>query len=205
VRLSFPKLVAALLVLAGIGWGISKTISSRKEHREEEEQRQETTRLEHSISGMVAAHNGVIDWKKELGNKLNLDPIYTVHLQGVLIRADGRPLLFYASVDDVKQQQDGNYLLVLSSSVDVRATIRLTLECEPDRAREVLGQRGPELNRYYAVIAQIRSVQKIAHEVPSGVDTETGDSTSEIPVFATNGRVLDLMYVGAYGLARDLD
>lgn len=201
MRLSFSKLAVALLVLAGVGWGISRTISSRKEQREEEK---EITRIEHSVAGMVAAHNAVSDWKKELGDALNLDPIYTVQLQGVLIRGDERPLLFYASVDDVKQQQDGNYLLVLSSGIDIRATIRLALECESDRAREVLGRRVPELENYYAVIAQIRSVQKIVDEVRSGYDSEARDGTSESPVFLASGRAVNLMFVGAYGFARDL-
>jgi hypothetical protein len=160
-------------------------ISSKKAGRESERQRrEEQTWIEQAVSAMQTTHNAVTDWKKGLG-EARLELIYTVDLQRLLVRDDGRPLLFYASVEDVKEQKGLN-LLVLETQIDIRATLRLVLECDAARARQVMEQRGPELLKYYAVIAQIRSVQKSADET----------------VFLAEGRALDLVFVGPYGLLR---
>jgi hypothetical protein len=148
---------------------------------------------------MQTTHNAVTDWKKGLGEALKLEPIYTVNLQRLLVRDDGRPLLFYASVNDVKEQ-NGRNLLVLETQIDIRATLRLVLECDPARAREVMEQRGPEFERYYAVVAQIRSVRKSADESASNRDNESGSASAES--FVAEGRALDLLFVGAYGILR---
>jgi hypothetical protein len=100
MRKRFSKLTVGILVLAGVGWGISSLISSKKAQRENERQRrEEQTRIEQAVSAMQATHNAVTDWKKGLGEALKLEAIYTVNLQRLLVREDGRPLLFYASVN----------------------------------------------------------------------------------------------------------
>ena len=184
-RKKSPELTVAILVLVGVGWGIFSMISSKKAERESErKQREEQTRIEQTVSAMVTTHNAVTDWKKGLG-EARLELIYTADLQRLLARDDGRPLLFYASIEDVKEQ-NGRNLLVFETQIDIRATLRLALECDSDQARQVMEQRGPELLKYYAVIGKIRSVQKNADQT----------------VFLAEGRALDLLFVGPYGLLR---
>ena len=206
MRLDSSKLAVMavlVLILAGVAWRVSNQMIEK--HENERLDRDEQTRIEQAVSRMTAAQNAVSDWKKALGEAVQLEPIYTVSLQKVLVRDDGRPLLFYAHLDDVKEQ-NGNYLLVFESDVDVRATIRLVLDCEPDRARGVLGRRGSYFERYYAVVAQIRSVRRTGDEEVSGQDDAAKDTTSESkPTFVADGRALDLVFVGRYGFVWDLE
>lgn len=204
MRLGATKLTAAILVLilAGVAWRISSQMIDEREQKRLEID--EIVQIEQAVLAMTTAKNAVSDWKKELGDPTNPKPIYTAGLESLFVRDDGRPLLIYGSLDDVKEQ-NGVYLLVLKSDLNLHGTVRLVLECDSNKAKDILGRRVSDFENNYAVVAQIRSVHRLDDEVLSGQNDETQDTVSEAsPVFVADGRALDLLFVGTYGFIQDL-
>lgn len=116
------KIVFALIALAIGIWIVSNMISSQhSKSQKEKAEVEKKIQIEQTISNMVVRHNAVTDWKKNF-NKKNalLGEIYTVQVEDVLIRSDGRPVLFFASVDDVARQGTNIMYIFRSGLISVQ-------------------------------------------------------------------------------------
>ncbi len=143
---------------------------------------------------------------KDLANKLNavdrtnlefkfFSPIYTLHMQEKLIEPTGRPILFYAHINDVMKK--GEQYLVRLESDTWYPRIYYDLKCSAAHAKELL-----ELNvvtgDIFAVIAQIDLVDKPRLNVEAkgyeGGEAEIFIESEEI--FIATGRCLDFLLLG---------
>jgi len=194
------KIVFALIASAIGIWVVSNIISSQHSKAEKEKAEVEKKiQIEQTISNMVPTHNAVTDWKKNFDKKSAfLGQIYTVQVEDALIRSDGRPVLFFASVDDVTRQ--GNkYYVHFRNWFDLDPDIRFVLECDSEQVKKIMSQK-VDLFGQYAVVALISSLQRPKFELRayphSGEDAEVVVESSDI--FIARGRCLDLSFVGDY-------
>jgi len=194
------KIVFALIALAIGIWIVLNIISSQHSNvKKEKAEVEKKIQIEQTISNMVARHNAVTDWKKNFNEKSTLlGRIYTVQVEDALIRSDGRPVLFFASVDDVTRI--GNkYYVHFHNWFDLSPEIRFVLECDSEQVKKIMGQI-TDFFEQYAVVALISSLQRPKFEVKayphSAEDAEVVVEFSDI--FIARGRCLDLLFVGDY-------
>jgi hypothetical protein len=124
---------------------------------ESQEQTAKRAEFESRISGFAAKHNAVTDWQKLLLAKGKPEKLYSVELQPLLVRADGRPVLVFASLRNVSEG-DGLTVIYLDEATSLESQLKLQLACTPDQAHLVMSGDPPYI---LAVIAQIRSVEYV--------------------------------------------
>jgi len=129
-----------------------------------------------AINNMVVKFNANDNWRTKLEG---LDEIYISDVQEELVRKDARPVLLYVQVVDVSNSNDKSIIQFRSREAS-EPEIRFNLECDPQQAKMVIGNRNTDFE--YAVIASISSVDRWSHK--SDEDSEP---------FMANGRCLDLM------------
>lgn len=199
------KIIFVFIVLAICIWGISNYISSRQMKAEKKRAKiEKKIQIEKSVSEMIGKYNAVTDWKKNLNNENTLlAPIYTVQVEDVLIRNDGRPVLFFGFVEDVTRQGD-KYYIYFQFYDFLDPDIRFILECDSEQAKKVMSQRVDRFEQY-AVVVLISSLQRPKFEVKaySQSDEYSEDEYSEVVVessdiFIAKGHCLDLLFVGDY-------
>jgi hypothetical protein len=74
----------------------------RAKRQLEAQQRQEAAR---AVTYLKTHYNAVIDWPQELAGKT-----FTIDVGPIFLRADHRPILFYAMLEDVRQENNGTFL-----------------------------------------------------------------------------------------------
>jgi hypothetical protein len=90
-------LLLCVAVLGVFGCDNRQAEESRKRQNVEAEHQ----RTKQAIDELGKAHNAVLDWRQSLAAKEPVGRIYSVELAPILIRPDGRPLLFIADALDV--------------------------------------------------------------------------------------------------------
>lgn len=90
-------LILCLAVISVVGCDNRQAEESRKRQNVEAEHE----RTKQAIDELAKAHNAVLNWRQGLAAKEPVGRIYSVELAPVLIRSDGRPLLFIADALDV--------------------------------------------------------------------------------------------------------
>lgn len=141
-------------------------------------------KIEQKIQELCSNYNAVTDWLESRPKYTT--PKYTIEVEDALIRTDGRPVLFFASVEDIVRNSD-KYTLYL---------------CGGDRLTDLLVSlaTGTGVERY-AFVAQIQDVRKVKFELkayansPEEVYIELEPSSN---VFIAKGKCLDLLPVGDY-------
>jgi hypothetical protein len=169
------------------------------EQAEEKKQQETKTRL----SEMSARWNA-IEWRPRFSTLLSL---YTADLQEAMVRADGHPIMLYATLDDIAQRGDGYEMRFRSLLSDLPDDIYIYFELAASReqARAILGMndRPLQLLEDFAVVAKIEDVHKVEFAVVPGY---AGDPSVEIEsgsAFVARGKCLEYLDVGTYGLELD--
>lgn len=152
-----------------------------------------------TVSRLVAEHNAVVQWNEPIADLEWPLPLFTINWQSVLVRKDGRPILFLASAKDVVKC-NGHYRLILEDSGLLSfSRLLLDLKCNPESARKILEAR-KEFFDEYAVIAHIESVERAAFQVSTSDFGEVFiDDSPEI--FIARGTCVDLVYLGTVNLS----
>lgn len=192
------RVVIAVAIIGGlVTWGIVSHVRSRqKETQKEREEQQQTEarekEIEQSIFRILQRHNAVTNWSKRFRGNRTMERIYSAELSSALIRPDGRPVLFYGSLQDVTSEGD-RYTVRLLVSVNVTTEMRLVLDCDPDLVGRALKQpREPD--DQWAVVAQVSSVRTWEHKPAE--NTEAGSETELGSV--GYGKCIDLICLGPY-------
>jgi uncharacterized lipoprotein NlpE involved in copper resistance len=174
-------LILCVTVLGALGCNNRQAEKNRK-RQQAEAQSQRTTQ---AIGDLARAHNAVVDWKKGLAAKEPLGRIFSAELAPVLVRPDGRPLLFIADVLDVSSK-GGDYICDFEAYVTAIQKMELILACTHDQANELMHDSEAK----YAVVAQVTSVG--AGALTTGESADERRSAS-FPVY---GKCLGQVSVG---------
>jgi hypothetical protein len=174
-------LILCVTVLGVLGCDNRQAEENRK-RQQAEAQHQRTAQ---AIGELAGAHDAVVDWRKGLAAKEPLARIFSAELAPVLIRTDGRPLLFIADVMDVSSK-GGDYLCKFEAYANAVQKLDLILVCTPDQANQVMHDSEGK----YAVVAQVAS---IGPGVPKA--GENGDETQGVS-FPVYGKCLGQVNVG---------
>jgi hypothetical protein len=173
--------------------------SPAEQKRIEEERVQEQTakarrlEIEQAVFHLAVDHNAVTDWQQTLTTHDLVGPTYSAELSKVLIRPDGRPLLFVAELQDVALVGD-NYECVFSDKTRLLLNLELILRCSPSVANQVMSL--PRMDRLlrarYAVVGLISTVQSVEEKLKG----EDGDEPATSKKFVANGECEGLVHVG---------
>jgi len=191
-------------------------LNSCGNNNEEESKREEeikNTEIEKNISSMAKKYNAIEGWEEQL-TKLSRS-VYTLDLQKILIRKNNQPILFYASIEDIKEKE-GIYLAYFHIGplfdfehfdlmiLFFSPSVRFILECTEEQAERFLNTKTEPLYEKFAIVASIYHVDKFSFELTAS----TGDLESSFievnnsNLFIAKGIYLDSMYIGKYKSAK---
>ena len=104
------KKAVFVIVLLAIGyWVISGKVAVKRTKTEKRElETKESIEAKKLVSALADKHNAVVDWRQALDKeeKFWRDSTYTIEAEEVLIRADGRPILFFGGIEDIIKEND---------------------------------------------------------------------------------------------------
>lgn len=149
--MAFLAIPVALIVWVVIGHHKANV----KRIQEEEAREAAHQRVEQAIQQLASTHNAVDTWNSAFKSKGAVGRIYGAELSPVLVRPDGRPLLFIADVEDVAAADGSKYTCSFITKVNLSWGVKLVLECSPDQAAQVIQSTSAER---FAVVAQISSL-----------------------------------------------
>lgn len=211
--------------------GIQKQqgMTNKQEQEIERQQREaiakflaEQRKKQELVARMASAHNAVTDWTHVFSGAKFADMLASQELAPVLVRKDGRPVLVFGSIVDVKTQDDGCKLEV-DAKANLVSNIRFWLSCTPAQVKEAIGHReeahvdaleeiredaveqGEEETTQEKQHAerQAKRMARQGYAVIARVDTvhsEVAETNDDPPAKAqftiAEGRCLDLIYVG---------
>jgi len=129
-------------------------------------QKEDESELPEEVNKLCSKYDAVTDWKQQLPEKDFLQHTYTIEVEDVLKRTDGRPVLFTGVVYDIVRES-GKYVIYLSEPLSsllggliFEADVRFVLDCTESQIEKIMNQDAKEFDSY-AVIAQISEVEKI--------------------------------------------
>lgn len=199
---NFISRSGSVLIVLAIGvWvvlGINSCGSLKREKEKVETEKK--IRIKQAITDMIARHNAVNDWERNLREKFisMLTKVYSIQVEQALVRKDGRPILLFASVEDVARQ-DNKYFGHFHNWFGLGPNIHFVLECKPDQIKKVMEQSASQFEQY-AVVALISSIQRPKFE--PGAYSENGEgqeiTIESSNIFIAKGRCVDLLFVGQY-------
>ena len=194
MRSSLKGLAIAVLIAASavtyFVWKHEQEVT--QEERTQQAEAAEEKRIATLVKEMVSRWNGITDWEGSFDRSDT--SIFTVELEKAIVRS--RPILIYASVDDVKHT-NGTYTVQLSGWVGT-VGIRYSLRCTEELAQELL--REPRNFEEFAVVASIDHIDKSRESVSPA--TGSGEEF----VFLAEGDCKAATFVGSHGpLLHDLD
>jgi hypothetical protein len=175
--------VALLLLLTLLGCQSDK---EKEKLHQEEQRRQEVARINHEIADLRSHYNAVVDWPQQLKGKP-----FSIDVEPIFARADLRPVLFYATLIDVRRQNDAVILYFRTVPTENEPILLLILACAGCDLRSLKDSAKP-IDGDFGVIAQVSAVAK---SLDSGVD-EPEDVLR--PEYVLNGKFVDARFVGNY-------
>lgn len=175
--------------------------SHERETESERQRRQEQLQIQQAISDMTERHHAVADWQGSLDD-YRVGPIYTIEVESLLVRDDGRPILFFAEVSDVRRRGD-RYILSAVTNVNISAKLRLNLEADSHQVEKVIRQRTSTVESY-AIVAKISSIKKAGIEQQAMNEGEAAIIEAGSDVFFAEGRCIEMHFAGSYGFTRRL-
>jgi hypothetical protein len=134
--------VAAIAAVAGLIW----LAETKRDWQKQAEAEAGMIRREASVNAIRLRHNAAV---------VRIDPLgqqFTAHVQALLDRADGRPVLIRGSLDDVLRSDHGYVAVVTEGAVMYR------LRCT-EAIAGTIGKPSPSL---YAVLARVNSYAVVA-------------------------------------------
>jgi len=223
------KIVTIVIVLAVAYWIVSGVLSRRQTQAQRraakvEEQAEKRVQIKKSLEDMVVKYNAATEWHRDFdfdqeNAGLFGPPIYTIQIEDALVRADKRPVMFVAHVEDVVKGET-EYSVHFSTADPFgiflsRPSIRFILHCTHDQVNLIMQNprdAGLFERENYAVIAEISGVRKVSLALTAHADSvvpedeysfEVDISTNLEPsnIFVSFGRCLDLLFVGDYELS----
>jgi len=189
------KIVWSVLLVVCV-WGVISHFRSESQRKLFEERRTEAdeARIQQSIVQLANANGAILDWKRAFGGGRAMDELFTAELAPVFVRADGRPLLFIASLRDVNTSVAG-YEIEFETRANLKSKVRLTLQCSREQANQVM-QEPRDSGGRYAVVARILAV-KSGYEL-IGQDAAEDGERDQHRITVASGNCIQFLYIGHY-------
>jgi hypothetical protein len=206
--------IGGCLFLSAISCKKSETETRAKKHKAKTEKQIQTEKM---LQDLVKKHSAIVDWRQNIDQK-NLGPfsppIYTIQVEDALVRADDRPVMFIAKIEDIVRRDD-KYLVNFSVSrmlnMYSNPYVRFILHCTQEQVNHIMNNHNGNNESFfldhYAAIANISGVSKVSLQLTAGADrviSHDGEefdvdiSTSIEPsnIFVATGQCVDLLFVG---------
>lgn len=172
-------MVALLLLLTMIGCHSSEDKAKR---RLDEQQHQEAAR---TVAYLQTHYNAVVDWPQQLKGKS-----FTIDVEPVFLRADHRPMLFYAMLEDVRKENNATFLYFLTIPTEGEPSMRLILDCGACDLQSL--KKSANSIGDFAVVAQVT------------VAAMSLDASEDAPEYVLHGKLIDARYLGEYAMDKFL-
>ncbi len=199
----FITIMVLVIIVIGTGiWIRSSRISSNKVVKiKKETEIKKYSEIEQSIDMMILKYNAIVNWHQTLNDTILFPKVYTIQLEHEMIRPDARPILFFATVDDIVKLEGKYYMYLKDETYDIiNHTIYYVLECDSNHINKIINNEATSFDIFnqYGVISLITLVQKPILGITSN---PINDMNAELSIESSNvliakGRCLDLMYVG---------
>ena len=171
--------ITSLLILALIG---CHSAEEKAKRQLEEQQTQEAVK---ATTYLRTHFNPVVDWPQQIKGKT-----FTIDVEPVFVRADHRPILFYAMLEDVKRENDSIFLYFLTIPTEGEPSIRVILDCAGCDL-QALKQSANSIGDF-VVVAQVTGAAK---------ELDAGENA---PEYVLHGKFIDARYIGEYAMNRFL-
>jgi len=142
--------VVVLLVVAAVGyWILHDTGGHQQEARKKTAEKEAKEVETRAVKEFLAKYNAVRIERKEI------EFAYTLTLQALCIRSDGRPIAMYCWLEDVRQDGDA-YVAVFWSPASDNLLMRFT--CSAERAHSLVSS-GPAGITEGMVVGRVKAIQ----------------------------------------------
>jgi hypothetical protein len=198
------KLLAALapfVLLAG--WGLAYEVRVILREREAVRAKQEHRMAEiNSIKEFAGHTNAIVDWQKTLCNGDTDAHLYSTDLGNVVVRPDGRGIMFYGELKEILRNKDESSTAVFTAHGCVDTKLELRVTANPEVVQKLQAGRSNAIP-YFVMSATITSVGKPGKPTPRGEATGSFDEAGEVII--VKGRLFDVLYIGPDGYEFELD
>ncbi len=143
----------------------------------ETQQQQEAVR---TVAYLQTHYNAVVDWPQQLKGKT-----FTIDVEPVFLRADHRPILFYAMLEDVRKENNA-FLYFLTIPTEGEPSMRLILDCGGCDLQSL--KKSANSIGDFAVVAQVTAAAMSL------------DASEDAPQYALRGKLIDARYLGEYAM-----
>jgi len=185
-------LARALIVFLISGVALYWLQKTRKEKRAEAIQtaqyEAETKKVRESIAKLGETYNAITDWR--MGTQSA--PRYSLELERLLVRLDGRAILFVGALHDVLSS-DGMPQCIFDTIGGFSWELRFHLACTPEQAKLLTESHTSNSLERFAVVARITSASKLEQGAVGSDENQTST-----PNFRANGQCVDFLFVGSY-------
>jgi len=157
---------------------------------------EEKSKINQAIQLMLSKHDAV---SIQLGDSpFMFDPVYTVELEKILVRSDGRPIFFFASLIDLRKE-DEQYIAHLKI-IKLGGEINYELMVTKEQVNYLVNQ-DMDTDMHYAVVAEISAIKRkeFAVQILSYMDEEPIPEIESPYIFLSEGTCIDIFFVGRYG------
>lgn len=139
--------------------------------------------LAREVSDLSTRYNAVSNWQMLFKQKR-----FSIEAEPIFVRSDHRPILFYATLEDVRREHDAFMLYLDSTPTEGEPVVRLVLDCN-----------GCDLQKLKAPSESFGDFAVVA--APTQV-VKTIDGPENGPDFLINGKLIEAVYVDDYAFGR---
>jgi len=156
------------------------------------------------VQELCSKYNAITNWKQQLGKNGFYGHTFTIEVEDALIRTEGRPILFYGTVNDIVRESDkylvyfgfGFAAILRDTYYLLNEKVFFVLDCTQEQVEQITNNPAGIYDEY-AVIAQISQVEKVRFELKSNAMSDEDVSVDLEPsdVFMAKGKCLDLLFI----------
>ncbi len=177
------RVITSMLILALVG---CKSAEQKAKLQREVQTHQDATRVEQEVAFMSSHTNAIVDWPKQITGLT-----FTIDVEPIFVRADHRPTLFYAILEDIRRKDDKTFLYFTTAPSEHEPSLRLILDC--GGCDLVTFKSSAMKIGEFAIVAQVTVADKSI------------DATDDGPDYILQGKFIDARYVGDYAVDKLLD
>ncbi len=186
------KFFARVLIVFLISGIAFYWLQQTKKEKQAEGSRRQSMKPKPRMSG-----NPLESWEKSTTQLpigewgFNRLPLYSLELERLFVRQDGRPILFVGPLHDVISS-DGLPQCIFDTRGGLSWKLRFHLACTPDQAKLLTESHSPNSLQRFAVVTRVTSATKW------NKGRGNYESQTSAPEFWVNGRCIDFLFVGSY-------
>jgi hypothetical protein len=196
------KLLVALAPIVLLpGWAVTHEILVKLHERELARQERERRLAEiNSIKSFAASTNAIADWQKTLCNGDTGTHLFSTDLETVLVRPDGRGMMFYGELKNIIHSSDNSDTAIFRAHGCFDTKLELRLTVGPEVLQKLQASRSQPIP-YFVMSATITGVNKPVRPA-AGSAAASSDEWGDVIV--VNGRIFDVLYIGPDGYQFEL-